>query len=303
MVASLAYSAAESFLATLDDSSPRYQQVLERQEFAEANLPRVLPSETDIQHDGEQSRPVSMEHLHQRLSITERRGQQVKEWSVGVTTAPRRQETLAKSCQGLLDCGWSDPHLFIDGSVEVDSSLKELSFTRRSSPIGAWQNFMLGLTELVEAHPNSDAYLMVQDDVLWPAAPDLKEYLSEFLWPTKGNCIVSLYTSVDDEAQQEGWRPLADLWKYGALAFVFPRTVARRMTCDPRLRSYGWTHGSGVAGVDTAIGKWAQKKGVPIWHPTPSLVQHFGHVSSIWSSARAVGLRRAGSWVGDKTNP
>lgn len=159
--------------------------------------------------------------------------------------------------------------------------------------------FILGLGELVDRNPNADAYLMVQDDVAWPNAPDLAKYVAEFLSSCENDCIVSLYTCSEDVADQDGWRVLPDQWKYGALAFAFPTNLARRLTCDTSLRRYGWRWGEGVAGIDTAIGEWAQRSDIPIWHPTPSIVQHDGHVSAIWRASRAVSLRRASVWIGE----
>ena len=35
--------------------------------------------------------------------------------------------------------------------------------------------------------------------------------------------------------------------------------------------------------VDDVIGMWAERSDVPIWYPTPSLVQHIGETSTIGS--------------------
>lgn len=51
--------------------------------------------------------------------------------------------------------------------------------------------------------------------------------------------------------------------------------------------------GEGLKGIDVAVGEWATESGTPIWFPTPSLVQHVGHVSTMWKSARSVSERRA----------
>ncbi|MGI9472622.1 MAG: hypothetical protein ACR2NZ_13865 [Rubripirellula sp.] len=304
VVASVAFAAAESRLQKLESGSSKYCSLLKRQAFADANLPRVLPNEVDVEPRSEsrggESTPLSMETLVQRLpKPVARHGKAVRRWGVGVTTAPRRQPTLLESVEGLMHCGWTSPHLFVDGDVQKVESLGGFVATTRSRSIGAWGNFLLGLTELVETHADADAFLMVQDDAKWPVATCLREYVEACLWPTHGDCIVSLYTCADDSAAELGWRCLPRRWKYGAVAFVMPRSVARRMTCDPWLRRYGWTHGRGVAGVDAVIGKWAARGSIPIWHPTPSLLQHVGHVSSIWPTARAVGLRRASDWVAD----
>ncbi|MFK8113173.1 MAG: hypothetical protein AB8B91_13275 [Rubripirellula sp.] len=301
IVASLAFSAAESYLATLSPDSESFQNTAAKRDIAESFLPRVLPDESDTEPIRAATHSIDLEELKRRLPVppTSCQRRQVRNWAVGVTTAPRRQSTLDATLDGMRHCGWENPQLFVDGEVELSDEAKLCLRTSRSQPVGAWHNFFLGLTELVERNPAADAYLMAQDDVLWPLAFRLPEYLSEMLWPTNSDCIVSLYTSADDAHEDAGWRAFPETWKFGALAFVFPRHVARRMTGDPRLRRYGWSAGVGVAGVDVAIGTWARQRDVEVWHPTPSVVQHGGHVSSIWRTSRAVGLRRAATWVGD----
>ena len=113
--------------------------------------------------------------------------------AVGVTTAPRRQSTVADSVAELIRCGWSDPHLFVDGQMDLDQSLSSLNMTLRRRSIGAWRSFILGLTELVEASPDAGAFLMTQDDVRWPLMESLRDYLEACLWPDSTDGIVSLY--------------------------------------------------------------------------------------------------------------
>lgn len=48
--------------------------------------------------------------------------------------------------------------------MDLDPSLHKDGFKRRRQPLGAWGSFLLGLTELVEASPDADVYLMMQDD-------------------------------------------------------------------------------------------------------------------------------------------
>ena len=312
VIASLVYSITDEHLKTVAKGTPQFEQLVERRDFAESNLPQVLPHESDIESTevDVNRKPLSLQQLNSILPVADRFGSPPHRWAVGLTTAPRRHPTLAKSVDGLFRCGWEQLHLFVDGDVPLPEPIRNrmqegaIETTIRSRPAGAWQNFLLGLSELVECQPDADAYLMVQDDVLWPNAPQLSQYLAEMLWPSAAKGIVSLYTSVDDESPQDGWSIHPDRWKYGALAFIFPRTIARRLTSDPWIRRHGWggpvssSDRAGVAGVDSAIGHWAVRRGISIWHPTPSVVQHFGHVSAIWKSARAVGLRRAGRWLG-----
>ena len=57
----------------------------------------------------------------------------------------------------------------------------------------------------------------------------------------------------------------------------------------------------GLLGIDIEIGRWAHESRLPIYFPTPSLVQHIGDSSSIWVApdARAMGNRRADRFSGE----
>ncbi|MCX7407945.1 MAG: hypothetical protein NTZ32_07665 [Planctomycetales bacterium] len=54
-----------------------------------------------------------------------------------------------------------------------------------------------------------------------------------------------------------------------------------------------------LEGVRHRIGYRADIHGVPIWFPTPGLVQHIGHASSLWDESPAEGSRRADRFSGD----
>jgi hypothetical protein len=51
--------------------------------------------------------------------------------------------------------------------------------------------------------------------------------------------------------------------------------------------------------IDGLIGRWAWRSKTSVFVPTPSLVQHIGHVSALWSRVRAYGNRRANRFIGD----
>ena len=84
------------------------------------------------------------------------------------------------------------------------------------------------------------------------------------------------------------------------MAFVFPAEVARKFLVDPDVLEHRKKGPEGgLAGIDVLIGRFAAKNGIPIHFPTPSLVQHIGHVSTLWPTARSGGARRAGRFAGD----
>jgi hypothetical protein len=140
---------------------------------------------------------------------------------------------------------------------------------------------------------------MVQDDALFADGGGLREYLEQVLWPGESPCLVSLYTSSSYTAPRDGWRNLPETWFWGAVAFIFPKALALAFLTDQEVVAHrGNPVDSGLAGIDLVIGDWAARHGVEVWHPTPSLVQHIGTTSAIWSNTAPDGERRADRFVG-----
>jgi hypothetical protein len=96
-------------------------------------------------------------------------------WAVGVTAAPRREPTLARTLSSLDAAGWPRPWVFADGEVEIPPGYR---VTRHLPPVGGWPNFWLAVTELIAREPTADAYLLVQDDVIFCAG--VCDYVSRF---------------------------------------------------------------------------------------------------------------------------
>src|SRR5262249_39298276 len=202
----------------------------------------------------------------------------------------------------LTAAGWGDPVLFVDGPVEVPKAGIDLPFTRRDRPAGAWPNSYLALLELYLRKPKAGAYLLVQDDVILPGSPAVRAYLETVFWPGDEPGIVSLFCSSQYTREQPGWHAIDEAWVWGALALAFHPEVLARFLTDPivfqhRTRTDG--ERIGLTHIDVLIGQWADRHHVPVWYPTPSLAQHIGHVSSLWETSRALGLRRADHYVED----
>jgi glycosyltransferase involved in cell wall biosynthesis len=304
VLASLVWSRCDQLLNDESGAVVRElkQPLRELLSFAEASLPLVLPDEDDL--------PVpsliytlpdaidSVDALKRAVPELLRSGQKITHWVVGITTAPRREATLERCLHSLNDCGWDCIHLFIDGIVEVPELFQSLPRTVRQPAAGAWRNFYLSLAELLRRTPEADAIMMVQDDALWPAHAPVREYLSQIFWPEHGRYIVSPYCCADYTADGPGWHRFSDVWRYGAVAIIFSRPAAEEFLADPvviaRCRS------ERQAGIDDVIGEWAYRTQIEIFSPTPSLVQHIGDVSTLWPTARAVGLRRASRFLGDE---
>jgi hypothetical protein len=242
--------------------------------------------------------PVPLEQLVPPPA--EKQGPRIRRWAVGVTTAPRRQSTLEWCLDSLVRSGWEEPRLFVDSAVTIAKRYAGLPVSLRESKLGAWPNYYLSLVELLMREPEADAFLLVQDDVVLYDRYNLRVYLERYLWPSVPVGAVSLFCSSAYTQPQSGWHRLGEPWVWGALAFLFPRESAKRFIADPVVLEHRWCHHNrGLANIDTVIGEWANRHGLPIYFPTPSLAQHVGDSSTLWPNARSDGSRRADRFVGD----
>jgi hypothetical protein len=229
-----------------------------------------------------------------------RRGRRVRHWAVGVTTAPRREPTLEACLESLSRAGWERPYLFIDSAVRIPDRFSDLPGTFRDEKLGAWPNYYLALMELLMRRPHADAYLIVQDDVVFFDRENLRAYLEEMLWPGSSTPLVSLYCSEADSRPEPGWHQRQRGWVSGAHAFVFPPPLAKAFVMDRPVFQHRWAADPVWAVcVDDVIHHWAKDRRLEIWFPSPSLAQHVGDASTLWPAARALGSRRADRFAGD----
>jgi len=230
-----------------------------------------------------------------------RHGRRVRDWAVGVTTAPRVQPVLRTCLESLTRAGWERPDLFIDAAVNIPEPYDRLPSTFRDERVGAWPNYYLTLTELLLKHPRADVYMVVQDDALFYDREPLTPYLETIFWPGRTSCLVSLYCSDADTAGEPGWHPSEGAVKSGPVALAFPRELAKAFLTDRDVFEHRWDADELAAtSIGEVISFWAYRRGIPVWLPTPSLVQHVGDTSTIWRLARATGKRRALRFVGDE---
>lgn len=305
VIASLVWNAVDQVLTTNDSDScgkvSHWQALLAQ---AESSLPPVLPDEDDLPSstsvEGDAIRRT-VDEVARVLPLPVERVGQVTHWAVGVTTSPRRAPTLAPCLRSLLAAGWLHPHLFIDGEVEIPPEFSELTRTTRVPAIGARQSYYLVIAELLQRDPDAQAIMVVQDDAYWPSHLPMREYLEQCLWPGSEPGLVSAWCCTDDTADQSGWHLRDRPWKFGAVAFIYSRETAERFVRDPLIQQQCSTRPENQSGgISSLVGDWAARVGVPVYYPTPSLVQHLGDVSTIWENSRAVGVRRASRFLGDE---
>ena len=106
-----------------------------------------------------------------------RRGPAVRNWAVGVTTTLAIIPTLDWTLDSLVRAGWEPSRIFEDLATTIAPRHAKRPLSTREPGIGAWPNYYLGLSELVLRHPDADAYLMVEDDVIFYDRQDLRAYL------------------------------------------------------------------------------------------------------------------------------
>ena len=221
----------------------------------------------------------------------ERNGPRIREWAVGITTAPRRQPTLGDCLDSVTLAGWDSPRLFLDGADRLPPRYRHLPVTFRNDAIGAWPAWYLALAELVLQQPNADAYLMLQDDVIFHDREPVRDYLEQALWPGSRPAVVSLfYTSFD---VTPGWQNSpAHEWHWGAQALVFPPAIARALIVDSDLIATCLAATTHIP-IPEVLSGWMSRRDFSTWYPIPSLTQHIGTTSTVWMNAALVSGRRA----------
>ncbi len=295
VVASLLYDASARIVAAAP-AGLDLKRIKETAQMAAEHVNVVYPQDED---PAVPKRSVSRALSQLVPPPAKRRGATVRQWAVGVTTAPRRQPTLEACLESLLRAGWETPHLFVDSAVQIPERFLDLPGTFRDEKTGAWPNYYLALLELLMRQPYADAYMIAQDDVLFFDRENLRQYLEDLLWPGRSSGLVSLYCSKIDTRPESGWHR-REGWTAGAHAFVFPPELAKAFVMDPSVFGHRWAPDPVEARrVNDVIGNWALDHGLPVWFPTPSLVQHVGEASTLWPGARALGARRADPFAGD----
>lgn len=219
---------------------------------------------------------------------------EVRHWSVGVTTAPRIQSVLETCLNGIVQAGWNDVHLFLDGTVRIPPAFGHLTTSWREQSVGASTAWYLALAELVALQPQADAYLIFQDDVLVHWGDALRQYLELALWPAAKPGLVSLYTP--GLISQRGWHRIPPTWDWGTLAIIFPNVLAKAYLSDPEVvRNSLPTRPGEHRPIPEIVRKWVRRSRLDVWCPSPSLTQHIGSTSTIWPHA-GLSRKRSAPW-------
>lgn len=205
------------------------------------------------------------------------------EWACGVTTVKARvlNGMLLRTLRSLEAGGFPRPHLFVDGMSpgdwEESTGIEgQYDVTLRKSPVRTFGNWMLSALELFIRNPKAKWFAMFQDDCV--VMKGLREYLELQPYPDKG--YWNLYTFPENEKKIKGFY-LSNQHGRGAVGLVFDakalKTVltAQHMINRPEDAEMGWRN------VDGGIVTSMRKAGYSEYVHNPSLVQHFGEVSSM----------------------
>jgi hypothetical protein len=218
-------------------------------------------------------------------------GTKVRDWAVAITTSPRRQTTLEPCLDSVIRAGWETPRIFVDGTHELPKRCSRLNVTCRETPIGAWPAWYLALTELVLQQPAADAYLMLQDDVIFHDRESVRDYLEHVLWPGHRLGVVSLFYSGFDVTA--GWRRVPPrAWHCGAQALLFPPAIARELVGDPDMIASCLAATTHVP-IPELLSSWMARRRFDAWQASPSLTQHIGNTSTVWMNTGLLSGRRA----------
>ncbi len=250
----------------------------------EDDVEEVPEKISDSKNNTQQSSP-------QKLSSRKRN---VTNWSVGITTAPRQQPTLERTLNSLAEAGWKKPHLFAEPETVIPDSFQHLPVTRHPQTLGAFPNWYLALSEMVLQQPQAEAFFICQDDVLFSAG--LRDYLEQHLWSAAETGVVSVYCpSHYSNGKQDGFYIEDRGWdSWGALTYIFPNRSARHLLSDPMVLNHRDSGpANGLRNVDSVVGAWCQRAKLQYIVHSPSLAQHIGDTSTIWTNGSNRGYRRA----------
>lgn len=200
-------------------------------------------------------------------------------WAVGLLTAPREERTIIRTLHSLRRAGFDVIHVFAEPRSWIPPEFRDLPVTHHKSRLGNFLNFYSSLSQLLDENPLSDAFAVFQDDI--EAASGLKEWCDRQLWPL-GAGVVSLFTPRLHSSRTPGWRLLSPGFQRacGAQGLVFRRDTLQQFLSDPLvIRSLQ----ARDQNDDAVVAGWVAREGTSIAYHTPSLIQHIGEVSSIYT--------------------
>jgi len=211
------------------------------------------------------------------------------DWFVAITTAPRRDCTLAECVHSMRVAGW-EPTIFAEPQSTKTDAKTFWNETRK----GCWHNWLASAQYAIE-NTSAKVILTVQDDSLFH--PDSRSFTESILWPSDDAAFVSLYTPRHySEGRGVGVNRIATRSLWGACALAWRREVLEQVVTHPAAESWaGMRPRSGnpeviqrrrdnpslIANSDTAIGIILNRIGKAMWFIDPSPVTHIASYSTL----------------------
>tara|TARA_R110000824_G_scaffold387140_1_gene582303 strand:+ start:1223 stop:1987 length:765 start_codon:yes stop_codon:yes gene_type:complete len=234
-------------------------------------------------------------------------------WSVVVTTAPRKKPKLEITVNSLRDAGWKNPVVF----AEPNSPSCDAETYTNEQKLGVYHNWMKAAKHGLES--GADVIMTVQDDVWFH--PDSKWFAESALWPAEDCAFLSLYTPLHYsmiKGKQKPWGiyPVHTKSLWGAMAMIWEPSTLKWITDSKRAKSWLGRRSTMssdeielkennpemIRNVDTFIGYSARDMGKKMYYVNPSFAQHISEYSSIGGRSTE-GKRSARFLVGHEGAP
>ncbi len=236
--------------------------------------------------------PISLPGMNQGVRVA-KTNPRVK-WAYGVTTVPeRRKDLLPRTLESLINAGFPNPRLFVDGDDDTLSWSREfnLSVTCLSPRIRLVGNWVLGLYQLYIYHHDVDMYAMFQDDMV--ICHNVMQYLSWCKLPSNG--YLNLYSFPINEVlapqgDSIGWYPAKPHSGKGGLALVFTKEQVRKLLTHRYVIDKHQDVHRGWRAMDGMVVEAMLDMGYTEYCHKPGLVQHTGHTSTFNKHNNAQGI-------------
>lgn len=217
-------------------------------------------------------------------------------WAVGITTVPeRRNTTLARTLRSLMDAGFPELRLFVDGTNKGGEW--PANCTLRYPRVGPFGNWYMAAVELLVRFPASERYAIFQDDLV--CVRGLREYLDNCAFPKRG--YWNLFTFLDGDnviSDRGGWveGPTENMASdpnsnkqtgRGALGLVFSREGLQTLVGSRHMAVKPSTHDHPRDKIDGAVVEAMNLAGYREFVHGPSLLLHTGTLTSIQEGGKA----------------
>lgn len=213
-------------------------------------------------------------------------------WTTGLITAPRKKDYyLDKTLISLIKTGW-EPIVFAEpGSIIPDWFTGNV--IKRRKTYGDWTNWATALYELLLSEPNSDYFLMCEDDGVF--CKNTKKYVEKHIKNAPNFATISPYCPGkyhkpnfvgfhDNCNGQYTWSTLSIIMSNeGVRSFFQDYDVQRHRFENIFTDDVVWGVEVEIQNSvkDAVLGQWAKKNNLPMFYHTPSLVAHIGSHSTL----------------------